>query len=138
MPFPVLAMIKAVYTFMGQGRTEALAGSLLSLTQTLYSALVALRNESTGNHFDIPTSCPNSPIVPLFTHRPRELALYCQNESFNVRAIVAPTVTPGSERVRICLHSGNTVAEVANFVSTLRSWAEKQSEDPHPIHKAQL
>ena len=41
-----------------------------------------------------------------------------------VRAVVSPTVPQGTERVRICLHAGNTVEEVENLVSALQKWCE--------------
>lgn len=137
MPFPVLAMIKAVYTFMMQGRTEALAERLLALISSLYSELADMRI-SNETPFEIPHSCPNSPIIPLFTKQPRELAQFCQDAGFNVRAIVAPTVPSHSERVRVCLHSGNTLHEIANFVSTLRSWIRLQTEREGSVCKASL
>jgi 8-amino-7-oxononanoate synthase len=30
----------------------------------------------------------------------------------DIRAIVSPTVAPGTERLRICLHAHNTLAEL--------------------------
>ena len=35
-----------------------------------------------------------------------------QRASLDVRPILSPTVAPGSERIRICLHSFNTIAEI--------------------------
>jgi len=43
-----------------------------------------------------------------------------------VRAIVPPTVPLGGERVRICLHAGNTSAEVEGLVARIRDWLELQ------------
>lgn len=44
-----------------------------------------------------------------------------------VRAVVSPTVPLGTERVRVCLHAGNTVEEVENLVETLQRWCESVS-----------
>jgi 8-amino-7-oxononanoate synthase len=44
-----------------------------------------------------------------------------------VRAVVPPTVPAGTERVRICLHAGNTVAEVEKLVLALQRWCESQA-----------
>lgn len=41
-----------------------------------------------------------------------------------VRAVVSPTVPLGTERVRVCLHAGNTVEEVENLVEALQRWCE--------------
>jgi hypothetical protein len=39
-----------------------------------------------------------------------------------VRAIVPPTVSPGTQRVRVCLHAGNTVHEVEGLVRRIGEW----------------
>lgn len=41
-----------------------------------------------------------------------------------MRAIVAPTVPHGAERVRVCLHAGNTVEEVRGLVRAVEGWVE--------------
>ncbi|KAF7509341.1 hypothetical protein GJ744_008064 [Endocarpon pusillum] len=136
MSFPALAAIKAVYTFMAQGRTEQLAKELTSLITLLYSNLRALRDKysasnSTQNLLRTPSECPKSPIISLLTSDPRGLAQYCQRAGFVVRAIVAPTVPEGFERVRVCLHAANTSAQAEKFVQILQTWIEQES------HKSQ-
>jgi len=44
-----------------------------------------------------------------------------------VRAVVTPTVPAGTDRIRICLHSGNTVAEVEKLIEALGAWCENQN-----------
>jgi 8-amino-7-oxononanoate synthase len=44
-----------------------------------------------------------------------------------VRAVVPPTVPMGTDRVRICLHAGNTMAEVTKLVQALQVWCESQA-----------
>jgi 8-amino-7-oxononanoate synthase len=44
-----------------------------------------------------------------------------------VRAVVPPTVPIGTERVRICLHAGNTEKEIDLLVESLREWCERHS-----------
>lgn len=65
---------------------------------------------------------PNSPIFSLRTPEPRQLADVCQRKGFIVRKIMPPTVPVGGERVRVCLHAGNTVDEIDRLVDTIRSW----------------
>jgi 8-amino-7-oxononanoate synthase len=43
-----------------------------------------------------------------------------------VRAIVPPTVPRGTERVRACLHAGNTVEEIDGLVKRIGEWAIAQ------------
>ena len=59
--------------------------------------------------------------------RPRDLARQLQEKSMMVRAVVSPTVPVGTERVRICLHAGNTVDEVEALVGALQEWCEQYS-----------
>lgn len=42
----------------------------------------------------------------------------------NARPITWPTVPKGADRVRICLHSQNSVEEVDRLVSAMIEWAE--------------
>jgi 8-amino-7-oxononanoate synthase len=133
MSFPALAMIKVVYTFMASGGTEVLANDLTTLIQMLYSSLQGLRDQhgetdSIGDLVEIPSMCPKSPIISLLTSDPRGLAQYCQKFGYVVRAIVAPTVPEGFERVRVCLHSGNTSDEIEGFVRVLDRWIEQEKQ----------
>lgn len=41
-----------------------------------------------------------------------------------VRPIVAPTVPHGTERVRVCLHAGNTEWEVEKLVISIGEWVD--------------
>ncbi|KAI9733645.1 MAG: hypothetical protein M1834_003247 [Cirrosporium novae-zelandiae] len=126
MTFPSLASIKVMYDFMSQGHTEPLTQALHALTQHLHTLLLPLST-------DYPTLIrlglepPHSPIFPLQTPHPRSLASHCQTRGFMVRPIVAPTVPKGSERVRICLHAGNTVEEVEGLVRAVREWVEERA-----------
>lgn len=49
----------------------------------------------------------------------RELSKQCLRESIDVRAVLAPTVEPGVERLRVILHSFNTKAEVDRLMNVL-------------------
>jgi 8-amino-7-oxononanoate synthase len=51
----------------------------------------------------------------------KKIAAHLQENNFDVRAIVYPTVPKGSERLRIVLHSFNAVEEVSLLVDRLRS-----------------
>lgn len=133
MSFPALAAIKAVYHFMAQGQTEALAQDLNMLIKSLYLALQDLRShcDASGmleNFVKIPSDCPKSPIISLLTPDPRSLAQYCQKAGFIVRAIVAPTVSAGHERVRVCLHSRNTLDQIEDFVRTVQRWIDMEKQ----------
>ena len=52
--------------------------------------------------------------------RVRRVAHTLQQAGFDVRPIMSPTVKRGRERLRICLHSFNTPAEVTSLLDLLR------------------
>jgi 8-amino-7-oxononanoate synthase len=49
----------------------------------------------------------------------KSLAEKIQEEGFDVRPILSPTVPKGQERLRICLHSFNTKEEINNLITEL-------------------
>jgi len=53
-----------------------------------------------------------------------------------VRPIVHPTVPRGEERVRVCLHAGNTMDEIRGLVERIKDWVE--GERVKGIRKANL
>lgn len=65
---------------------------------------------------------PRSPIFSLRSPVPRQLAAACQRKGFMVHPIMSPTVPKGKERVRVCLHAGNTVEEIDGLVETILAW----------------
>jgi len=49
----------------------------------------------------------------------KETAGFLQKNNFDVRPIVYPSVPKGSERLRIVLHSFNTIEEVVGLINLL-------------------
>jgi len=43
-----------------------------------------------------------------------------------VRPITYPTVPKGMERVRVCLHAGNSEDDVEGLVEGVRKWVEEE------------
>ncbi|KAH7348729.1 pyridoxal phosphate-dependent transferase [Rhexocercosporidium sp. MPI-PUGE-AT-0058] len=127
MSFPSLAAIKVVYSLMKQGSTQPLIIYLNDLIKHMYHQLSSLlahaKHTATGTQLlQLPTQLPRSPIFALLTPEPRSLAKYCQDDGFVVRAIVPPTVPDGTQRVRVCLHAGNTYEDVDRLVARIGSW----------------
>ncbi|KAK5689124.1 hypothetical protein LTR17_026508 [Elasticomyces elasticus] len=135
MSFPALAAIKASYGFLETGRAESLARNLMAvLIPGLHARLLAL--EETLSSADgiltrallsVPSECPKSAIFSVLTSEPKTLAAYCQSKGFVVRGIVPPTVPAGTERIRICLHGGNTVQQLDGLVECIRQWVDMRS-----------
>lgn len=122
----------ASFDMLLDGTALHLSKHLLSLsvhlTTTLSSALkhrnipstlVAL-HPSTTSHKNDP-----SPIIPILTPHPRPLSAYLLAHGMNARPITWPTVPKGKDRVRVCLHAGNTKQEVDRLVWSVVRWAEE-------------
>ena len=50
----------------------------------------------------------------------REASAKLQEQNFDIRPIVSPTVPAGSERLRICLHTYNTSDEITKLTEELK------------------
>ena len=51
----------------------------------------------------------------------KQAAAMIQQTGLDVRPILSPTVAPGSERIRICLHSFNTTEQIKLLVKTINT-----------------
>ena len=60
-------------------------------------------------------------ILPT-NEKVRSVAAHIQQEGFDVRAIIAPTVPEGQERLRFCLHSYNSETEISNVLELLATF----------------
>jgi len=85
-------------------------------------------NEAVRSLLQIPSACPKSPIFAIQLEHPRALARYLQDSGMMVRAVVPPTVPIGTQRVRVCLHAGNTLGEVGKLVGALEAWCGAQPQ----------
>ncbi len=86
------------------------------------SEKVNLFRQETGNLYQSFVNS-NSPIQCLLipgNENARKLASSLQNDGFNVRAILHPTVPEGKERLRICLHTFNTDEEIRSLIQQLK------------------
>ncbi|KAL3477235.1 pyridoxal phosphate-dependent transferase [Aspergillus californicus] len=123
--FPFLASIRSAYELLAEGETEQFQFKLAQLIVYFRSRLESLNSWGSSifevDHFS------NSPIFSLRSRVPSQLASFCQEEGYIVRAIMPPTVPTGRERVRVCLHAGNTVEEIDKLVETIEIWLH-QSE----------
>ncbi|KAF8151049.1 PLP-dependent transferase [Crassisporium funariophilum] len=82
--------------------------------------LVSLPSHLISTSLELP-----SPIVPILTPHPRPLSAYLLALGMNARPITWPTVPKGKDRVRVCLHSGNTKEDIDQLVHGVVSWAEE-------------
>jgi len=131
--YPNLAAVKVAYDWLATGRTETLSSQLTHLIEYMYTrfrSLGSLAQKLEAGSFTLPDACPQSAIFALMMQQPRELATFCQAAGFIVRAVMHPTVPLGTERVRICLHAGNTEQEIDALVDRVRQWLEQKVACP--------
>ncbi|KAH6844741.1 pyridoxal phosphate-dependent transferase [Chaetomium sp. MPI-CAGE-AT-0009] len=124
MSFPSLVSIEAAYNFLAAGEAKPLLVHLDVLVQGAHRLLleVGARHRPPRSLLRIRSQRPRSPIIPVLTSQPRNLAKHCQQKGFMVRPIVAPTVPKGEERIRICLHARNSMAEVEELIRAVEEW----------------
>lgn len=72
------------------------------------------------------TSTLLSPIIPIMTPLSRPLSARLRTLGLNARPITWPTVPKGKDRVRVCLHAGNSKDEVRRLVEGVVLWAEEE------------
>ncbi|KAI4629521.1 uncharacterized protein J4E87_003785 [Alternaria ethzedia] len=138
--YPSLALIRSSYRLLQSGQSVRLQAHLQHLTHHLHTSLGHLQrhSRSAGQALTIPSACPRSPIFAVQLARPKVLANFLQTHGMMVRAVVPPTVPVGTARVRICLHAGNTSAEVDRLVELLGKWCESQAgeQSQGPVQEA--
>ncbi|KAH0585641.1 Putative 8-amino-7-oxononanoate synthase/2-amino-3-ketobutyrate coenzyme A ligase [Termitomyces sp. J132] len=118
------------FDLLADGTASQLASNLLGLsvyfTSYLRSRLANIPTAllSLPDNINSPR-CPPSPIIPVMTSYPRPLSAALRALGMNARPITWPTVPKGKDRVRVCLHAGNTRADVERFALVAIQWAEE-------------
>lgn len=132
-PLTSLLSIDVVYDYITSKKADVHRKHLQNLIRYTHQSLLELcayQVPLPPNHLlGVRKRPPKSPIIPVLTAYPRSLAAYCQGRGFMVRPIVPPTVPPGSERVRICLHAGNTTAQIEGLCRTMGEWLQLQNKN---------
>ena len=75
--------------------------------------------------FLIASASPIQCIVVGGNENVKKIAVTLQEQGFDVRPILNPTVPKGKERLRICLHAYNTDSEVKKLASAVNRYFEK-------------
>ncbi|EKM57871.1 uncharacterized protein PHACADRAFT_139272 [Phanerochaete carnosa HHB-10118-sp] len=124
------------FDFLENGIAEKLATRLLDLSIRFIDTLQNLieRNGIPPSLLSLPPHLTAislgrsraTPIVPVFTSQPRPLSTYLRLKSMNARPITWPTVPKGLDRVRVCLHSGNSDEEIDALARGMTEWARSE------------
>jgi 8-amino-7-oxononanoate synthase len=128
MAYPAQAAVRASYSFLMEGKTLSLMSNLRVLIEALHVRLLNMQEslqlpQGKRRLMQCPVQCPRTPIFAVLSSEPKSLAEHCQRQGFVVRSIMPPTVPAGLERVRVCLHAGNTIDQIDRLVASMRSWA---------------
>lgn len=125
---PSISMLNAYHVLRFIQLSKHLLSLSVHLTSSLTSALnfhnipptLASLHPSTTSHQNDP-----SPIIPILTPHPRPLSAYLLAHGMNARPITWPTVPKGKDRVRVCLHAGNTKEDVDRLVWSVVRWVQE-------------
>ena len=112
LPFHNLATIKCAHQLLQQKGTEL---------KNIHRLIELFKKEFVPNaKFElIMSDSPIQSIVVSGNENVKQLAAKIQQQGFDVRPILYPTVAKGKERIRICIHSFNTPQEVSKFVQVI-------------------
>lgn len=112
-PLHQLATIKAGYRFLTS------SGALIDELQgkiDLYNRLMS------GQHKSIFSSSVIQTIIIGGNDATRNVAQSLQQQGFDVRPILSPTVAAGTERLRICLHTYNTDEQIIQLTTLIKEY----------------
>ncbi|MBI2279544.1 MAG: 8-amino-7-oxononanoate synthase [Bacteroidetes bacterium] len=115
LPLPSILAIKNAHEFLLQN---------LSRIDDLKIIIEYFKNSSLITHHPLPisTSAIQCIIIPG-NDEVKKLASKIEEQGFDVRPILSPTVPKGKERLRICLHSFNTKEQVDKLIVTITTEA---------------
>ncbi|MCJ0743135.1 aminotransferase class I/II-fold pyridoxal phosphate-dependent enzyme [Pedobacter montanisoli] len=112
MPLHGIMSIRAAYALLTEQNYQ----------QNLYQNIALYRKlTSTLKGSCIDSLSAIQTIILGSAEKARGMALYLQEAGYDVRAILSPTVSKGTERLRICLHSFNTPEAIEGLISKLKS-----------------
>ncbi|HSP41171.1 MAG TPA: 8-amino-7-oxononanoate synthase [Gillisia sp.] len=91
---------------------------LLALKTSISLFKTELESHEISSKFIESDSAIHCCVIPG-NNEVKKVATHLQEKGFDVRPILSPTVPPGKERLRICLHSFNTVKDIKALVEQL-------------------
>lgn len=71
-----------------------------------------------------------SPMHPISTPAATTLMHHLRDLGYSALAIKYPVVPKGMDRLRVCMHGGNTEKEMDQFISVLIEWAKEIVTEP--------
>ncbi|KAF9995573.1 hypothetical protein BGZ79_010744 [Entomortierella chlamydospora] len=122
--FSNLASIKSAYQMLIEGETVELVEKVRGLISYFRS------NIRIPEHMLLPSTSPIQGIVMDGNAKVNALSQELIRAGLNVKPIRFPTVPKGKERVRICLHSHNTLEQVQKLIHIVQTWVNRDQAVP--------
>jgi 8-amino-7-oxononanoate synthase len=113
--FHQLASVKMAYQLLNNAEEEITG---LKNNIALFKSQIKTNDNYPLLNSDSAIQC----IVLKSNDKAREAANILQNAGLDVRAILSPTVAPGTERIRICLHTFNTINDLTILANTINQF----------------
>lgn len=112
--FHQVASIKSAYQFLHDANESVLT---LNNNIALFKSNIIRHDEYSLIESESAIQC----IVLKSNEKAKQIAAALQQAGIDVRPILSPTVPQGSERIRICLHAYNTLAEIKLLTDTINT-----------------
>lgn len=112
-PFHQLAAIKMAYRLLQQSDQER---------EQLHNNIRFFKENISDQFHLIISDSAIQCLVLNSNARAKAFAALLQSNGFDVRPILSPTVAAGSERLRICLHSFNTLTELQQLATLINEF----------------
>jgi 8-amino-7-oxononanoate synthase len=122
LPFHAISSIKCAYAFLNNSSDK-----ILKINSLIDSFRSKITNEDILGFMN--SYSPVQSLVIEGNENVKRVAALIEQDGFDVRPILSPTVQKGKERIRICLHEFNTEKEIAGLISSIkksRKFAEQQ------------
>ena len=117
--FHQLAAIKTAYQLLNSAEQE-----IISLKNNIKLFKEQINTKSSYSLLNSNSSIQC--IVLKENDKARGMANILQSEGLDVRAILSPTVAASTERIRICLHSFNTAADITKLTDIINQFINAQ------------
>lgn len=112
-PLHQFVAIKMAYLLLEKSSAEA---------ERLHQHIYRFKNNIKQAIQLLPSDSAIQCIVAGSNEKARSMAAHLQNNSFDVRAVLSPTVAVGTERLRICLHASNTNDQIDHLTTLINNY----------------
>lgn len=112
-PFHQLASVKMAYQLLKNSANEQ---------QALHQHIQFFKTHISNKEALIPSDSAIQCLLLKSNERARALSDNLQANGLDVRPIYSPTVAAGAERVRICIHAYNTIAEIKKLTDLINDF----------------